>query len=169
MEKSPDREFRGISLKTHTVIKIFCWRGGKGTWWKILTQRNYWNLFLQCNVEASNKKVKNLSKIKKLDSFFDFRTKSRKHKNRGMHFLALILGFEGWKFAGYIIMNHIIDFLLIKLDMIYPNTLIISTGNRSGFAQDGVWLLKAWTLNIFIRVTANSANCCGFFIIWYQD
>jgi hypothetical protein len=45
-----------------------------------------------------------------------------------MHLLALILGFEGWNFAGDIIMNHIIYFLLLQLDpaekVKFSNTLI---------------------------------------------
>jgi hypothetical protein len=55
--------------------------------------------------------------------------KSRKHKNREMQLVALILGFGGWNFVGGIKMNHIFDFSLIKLDMKekvkIPNTLII--------------------------------------------
>jgi hypothetical protein len=35
------------------------------------------------------------------------------------------------------------------------------TVNRGGFAQDKVKLHRALTLNIFTRVTANFANCCG--------
>jgi hypothetical protein len=46
-------------------------------------------------------------KIKKLGSFFDFQLTVR-----GMYLPALILGF-----AGDIIMNHNIDFLLLKLDL----------------------------------------------------
>ncbi len=34
-----------------------------------------------------------------------------------MPLVADILGFGGWNFAGDITMNHIIDFLLIKLDL----------------------------------------------------
>jgi hypothetical protein len=34
--------------------------------------------------------------------------------------LAVILGFGGWNFAGDIIMNHIIHFLLLQLDLALP-------------------------------------------------
>jgi hypothetical protein len=34
-----------------------------------------------------------------------------------MQLVALIHGFGGWNFASDIIMNHIYDFLLIKLDL----------------------------------------------------
>jgi hypothetical protein len=56
-------------------------------------------------------------KIKKLGSFFDFHTKRLKLQNRGMQLLAVIHGFGGLNFAGDITMNHIYDFLLIKLNL----------------------------------------------------
>jgi hypothetical protein len=37
----------------------------------------------------------------------------------------------------------------------------VSTVNRGGFAQGGVKLHRALALNIFTRVSANPANCCG--------
>jgi hypothetical protein len=46
-------------------------------------------------MRIQNKKVKKISKIKKLDSFLDFHTKRPKLQNREMHLLALILGFGG--------------------------------------------------------------------------
>ncbi len=77
-----------------------------------------------------NKKVKSFSKLGKLDSFFDFHTKRSKLQNRGMHLLAVILGFGGCNFAGDIIMNHIIDFLLLQLGLEekvkFSNTLIFT-------------------------------------------
>ncbi len=42
-----------------------------------------------------NKKLKSISKIKKLGSFFDFHTKRPKLRNRGMPLVAVILGFGG--------------------------------------------------------------------------
>ncbi len=46
-----------------------------------------------------------------------------------MQLLAVILGFGGWNFAGDIIMNHIIYFLLLQLDpeekVKFSNTLLI--------------------------------------------
>ncbi len=76
-----------------------------------------WSTFKYPNHEIQNKKLKSLSKIKKLGSFFDFHTKRPKLQNRGMQLVAVIHGFGGWNFAGDIIMNHINDFLLIKLDL----------------------------------------------------
>jgi hypothetical protein len=72
--------------------------------------------------------VKSFSIIKKLGSFFDFHTKRPKLQNRGIQLLAVILGFGGWNFAGDIIMNHIIHFLLLQFDpkekVKFSNTLI---------------------------------------------
>jgi hypothetical protein len=76
-----------------------------------------WSTFKYSNHEIQNKKVKSFSKIKKLGSFFDFHTKRPKLQNRGMPLVAVIHGFGGRNFAGDIIMNHINDFLLIKLDL----------------------------------------------------
>ncbi len=87
-----------------------------------------WSTFKYSNYEIQNKKVKSFSIIKKLGSFFDFHTKRPKLQNRGMQLVALILGFGVWNFACDIIMNHINDFLLIKLDLKeevwIPNALI---------------------------------------------
>ncbi len=55
-----------------------------------------------------------------LGSFFDFHTKRPKLQSRGMQLLAVILEFGGWNFAGDIIMNHIIHFLLLQLDLTLP-------------------------------------------------
>jgi hypothetical protein len=68
------------------------------------------------NKQIQVKKFEPLSKIGKLGSFFDFHTKRSKLQNRGIQLLAVILGFGGWNFAGDIIMNHIIHFLLLQLD-----------------------------------------------------
>jgi hypothetical protein len=67
-------------------------------------------------MRSKTKKWKKNSKIKKLGSLFDFHTKRPKLQNHGMHLLAVILGFGSWNFAGDIIMNHIIHFLLLQLD-----------------------------------------------------
>jgi hypothetical protein len=45
--------------------------------------------------KTKSKKIHYFSKIKKVDSFFDFHIKSRKHQIRGMPLVALILGFGG--------------------------------------------------------------------------
>jgi hypothetical protein len=63
--------------------------------------------------QKSEKFIKN----KKLDSFFEFHIKLRKHQNHEMHLLALILGFGCWNFAGDVKMNQFIAFLLLKLDL----------------------------------------------------
>jgi hypothetical protein len=51
--------------------------------------------------------------------------------------------------------------------MFFYRCIELTTVNRGGFAQNGVKLHKALTLNIFSRVIANPANCCGFYIILY--
>jgi hypothetical protein len=67
-------------------------------------ENSTWRTFKYPNNEIQDKKVKSFSKIKKLGRFFDFHTKRPKLQNRGMPLVA-----------SDIIMNHIIDFLLIKL------------------------------------------------------
>jgi hypothetical protein len=50
-----------------------------------------------------------------------------------MQLVAVIHGFGGWNFAGDIIMNHINDFLLIKLDLLpskHPNIYAVSDCNN---------------------------------------
>jgi hypothetical protein len=89
-----------------------------------------------CNYEIQIRKSWSFSK-KKFDSFFDFHTKSWKHQNRGMQLVSLILGFGGWNFASDSIMKHIIDFLIIKLDIKekvqIPNTLLIRLNRNSWY------------------------------------
>ncbi len=80
-------------------------------------ENSTWRTFKYPNHEIQNKKLKSLSKIKKLGSFFDFHTKRPKLQNREMLLVAVMHGFGGWNFAGDITMNHIYDFLLIKLDL----------------------------------------------------
>jgi hypothetical protein len=58
-------------------------------------ENSTWRTFKYPNHEIQKKKVKSFSKIKKLGSFFDFHTKWSKLQNRGMHLLAVILGFGG--------------------------------------------------------------------------
>jgi hypothetical protein len=83
-------------------------------------ENSTWRTLKYSNHKIQNKKVKIFSIIKKLGSFFDFHTKRPKLQNRGMHLLAVILEFGGWTFAGDIIMNHIIHFLLLQLDLTLP-------------------------------------------------
>jgi hypothetical protein len=54
-----------------------------------------WSTFKYPNHEIQNKKLKSLSKIKKLGSFFDFHTKLPKLQNREMQLVALIHGLGG--------------------------------------------------------------------------
>jgi hypothetical protein len=56
-------------------------------------ENSTWSTFKYPIHEIQNKKLKSLSKIKKLGSFFDFHTKWPKLQNRGMPLVALILGF----------------------------------------------------------------------------
>jgi hypothetical protein len=58
-------------------------------------ENSTWSTFKYLNHEIQNKKVKSLSKIKKLGSFFDFHTKRPKLQNREMPLVAVILGFGG--------------------------------------------------------------------------
>jgi hypothetical protein len=80
-------------------------------------ENSTWRTLKYPKHEIQNKKLKSLSKIKKLGSFFDFHTKRPKLQNREMQLVAIIHGFGGWNFAGDITLNHINDFLLIKLDL----------------------------------------------------
>jgi hypothetical protein len=80
-------------------------------------ENSTWSTFKYPIHEIRNKKVKSLSKIKTVGSFFDFHTKRPKLQNREMQLVAVIHGFGGWNFAGDITLNHINDFLLIKLDL----------------------------------------------------
>jgi hypothetical protein len=116
-------------------------------------ENSTWCTFKYPNHEIQNKKLKSFSKIKKLDSFFDFHTKRRKLQNRGMQLLAVILGFGGWNFAGDIIMNHIIHFLLLQLDpkekVNFSNTLInIGTGTIHSCINYMEWLIQLKPLAI---------------------
>jgi hypothetical protein len=47
------------------------------------------------SMRSKTKKLKSLSKIKKLGSFFDFHTKRPKLQNRKMQLVAVIHGFGG--------------------------------------------------------------------------
>jgi hypothetical protein len=58
-------------------------------------ENSTWRTFKYSNYEIQNKKVKSLSKIKKVGSFFDFHTKRPKLQNREMPLVAEILGFGG--------------------------------------------------------------------------
>jgi hypothetical protein len=58
-------------------------------------ENSTWRTLKYTNYEIQNKKVKSLSKIKKLGSFFDFHTKRPKLQIRGIQLLAVILGFGG--------------------------------------------------------------------------
>jgi hypothetical protein len=80
-------------------------------------ENSTWSTFKYPIHKIQNNILKSLSKIKKLGSFFDFHTKRPKLQNRGTPLVASIHGFGGWNFAGDITMNHINDFLLIKLDL----------------------------------------------------
>jgi hypothetical protein len=80
-------------------------------------ENSTWSTFKYPNHEIQSKILKSLSKIKKLDSFFNFHTKRPKLQNREMPLVAVIQGFDAWNFAGDITMNHINDFLLIQQDL----------------------------------------------------
>jgi hypothetical protein len=58
-------------------------------------ENSTWCTFKYPEHEIQNKKLKSLSKIKKLCSFFDFHTKRLKLQNREMPLVALIHGFGG--------------------------------------------------------------------------
>jgi hypothetical protein len=58
-------------------------------------ENSTWITFKYPNHEIKNKKVKSFSKIKKLDSFFDFHTKRPKLQNREMQLVAIIHGLGG--------------------------------------------------------------------------
>jgi hypothetical protein len=58
-------------------------------------ENSTWCTFKYPKHEIQNKKLKSLSKIKKLGSFFDFHTKRPKLQNREMQLVALVLGFGG--------------------------------------------------------------------------
>jgi hypothetical protein len=58
-------------------------------------ENSTWRTFKYPNDEIQNKKLKSLSKIKKLGSFFDFHTKRPKRQHRGIPLVAVIHGFGG--------------------------------------------------------------------------
>ncbi len=93
-----DREFRGIRLKMRKLSNYdqninslaFSWFYAL---FREIRDRLIFPYKISKNsifIQTKNKKVKSFSKIKKLDSFFDFHIKLQ---NREMHLLALILGF----------------------------------------------------------------------------
>jgi hypothetical protein len=58
-------------------------------------ENSTWRTFKYPNHKIKNKKLRSLSKIKKLGSFSDFHTKRPKLQNREMQLVAVILGFGG--------------------------------------------------------------------------
>ncbi len=121
-------------------------------------ENSTWCTLKYPNHKIQNKKLKSFWKIIKLGSFFDFHTKRPKLQNRGMQLLAAIHGFGGWNFAGDMIMNHIIHFLLLQLDLtlpkhpsLYPTAQLRNTKNyrRGSHNTYGEEFWKCWKLVIF--------------------
>ncbi len=140
-------------------------------------ENSTWCTLKYLNHKIQNKKIKSFSIIKKLGSFFDFHTKRPKLQNRGMQLLAVMLGFGGWNFAGDIIMNHIIHFLLSQLDpkekLKFSNTLEFSVISYIKGKRPKSWIPRISGGLVYVIITdmwAFGRKSCGLgtqlFILW---